>query len=192
MTRMSDPRCARPRSGQTARRVTPVARALHGLPAIVLAGCVLPPSLSVDKQDAGMDSPPAIVSVRSDTQELDEPGPVEFDVAPTAQDQSIDLTLVDSDIADNLYVRVFVNYTDAQPTPPRATCTAASTGTPTRTTNCNLQALCLKSDVGNTDLMEVVVFDRAPLDSGTPAFKATNGGMSTDRTYPLLCEQASP
>ena len=192
MTRMSDLRCERARlvepNPASRLAVRLVARALHAFPVLVLASCVLPPSLSVDNQDAGVDSPPAIVSVRSSTQELDEPGPVEFDVAPTAQDQSIDLTLLDSDIGDTLFVRVFVNYTDAQPTAPRAFCTAAMNGTPTRTTNCNLQALCLNADVGNSNLMQVVVFDRQPLDTGTPAFKATNGGMSTDRTYTLLCD----
>jgi len=192
---MSALRCDRTRfvarnpASRLAGRV--VARALHAVPGLVLVGCVLPPSLSVDNQDAGVDSPPAIISVRSSTEELDEPGPVEFDVAPTAQDQSMDLTLIDSDVGDTLYVRVFVNYTDAQPTAPRATCTAAMNGTPTRTTTCDLQALCLNSDVGNNNLMQVVVFDRQVLDTGTPAFKATNGGMSTDRTYTLLCELPS-
>ena len=52
---------------------------------------------------------------------------------------------------DTLFVRVFVNYFDDAPTAPRATCTAATTGNATRTTTCNLQSLCLQTDVGNTN-----------------------------------------
>jgi hypothetical protein len=204
MTKMSDLGCEDP--GQrdanppTIQRSLPLARALHGwlgflsIVSIVTTGCIIPPSLAVDNQDAGIDSPPAITSVRSTTQELDEPGPVEFVVAPAAQDQSIDLSLIDSDVDDTLYVRVFVNYFDDSPTAPRATCTAATTGTPVRTTTCNLQALCLQADIGNANLwMEIVVFDRPVLDAGTPPFKAmAPGGLSTDRTYNLLCEAPPP
>jgi hypothetical protein len=169
-----------------------VARALHGLAALVLVGCVLPPSLSLDKQDAGIDSPPAITSVRSSTQELDEPGPVEFNVFPSTTDQTVDLTLIDSDINDNLYIRVFVNYFASAPTPARVTCSALPSGSPIRTTTCDLSTLCLSSDQGNPNLwMEIVVFDRPVQDSGTPAYKATDGGLSTDRTYNLLCEPSS-
>jgi len=195
MTAMSESRCVtaassrRNSASSLASRL--VARALHAVPALVLVGCVLPPSLSVDNQDAGIDSPPAITSVRSSTQELDEPGPVEF-VEAVAPNQTIDLTLIDSDVTDTLYIRVFVNYFTAQPTAPRATCSAAPTGSPTRTTTCDLSAICLNGDIGNTNLwMEVVVFDRPPLDDATPPkYKATDGGLSTDRTYNLLCEQS--
>ena len=73
MTALSDPRRRSitepgPKSARWLRSGL-LARALHVLPALVLAGCILPPSLSVDNQDAGVDSPPAITSVRSSTQE---------------------------------------------------------------------------------------------------------------------------
>jgi hypothetical protein len=195
MTRMSEPR---PRPIAEPSRKSPrhlwsrrLARALHVLPALVLASCILPPSLSVDNQDAGVDSPPAITSVVSNTQELQEPGPVEFVIGPV-QGQTMDLTLIDSDVGDTLYIRVFVNYFASAPTPPRATCSASPTGSPIRTTTCDLSTLCLSSDSGNSNLwMEIAVFDRAVLDTGTPAYKATDGGLSTDRTYNLLCEQPS-
>ena len=196
MTPMSGPRSAvspgLAANSARSRASRRLARALHVVPVAVLAGCILPPSLSVDNQDAGIDSPPAITDVRSSTQELEEPGPVEFVVAPFAQDQTMDLTLVDSDVGDTLYVRVFVNYFVDAPTAPRATCTAAPTGSPTRTTTCNLQSLCLNTDIGNANLwMEVVVFDRPVLDTGSPPYKATDGGLSTDRTYNLLCLPSS-
>src|SRR5580693_5448796 len=195
MTRMSEPRppsiaergCKSPRP----LRSRVLARALHVLPAVVFAGCILPPSLSIDKQDAGVDSPPAITSVVSNTQELQEPGPVEFVVGPV-QGQTMDLTLIDSDVGDTLYIRVFVNYFATQPTPPRALCSASPTGSPIRTTTCDLSTLCDASFSGNSNVwMEITVFDRPVLDSGTPAYKATDGGLSTDRTYNLLCEQPS-
>ena len=204
MTEMSDPSCEDPArrdaNPPTTQRSLPLARALHGwwrflsIVLVVTTGCIIPPSLAVDNQDAGIDSPPAITSVRSSTQEFQEPGPVEFVVAPDTQDQSIDLALIDADVDDTLYVRVFVNYYPASPTAPRATCTAATTGTPVRNTTCNLQALCLPADAGNTNLwMQIVVFDRPILDAGTPPFKAmAPGGLSTDQTYNLLCEQPSP
>jgi hypothetical protein len=166
-----------------------LARALHVLPAFVLVGCILPPSLSVDYQDGGVDSPPAITSVVSNTQELQEPGPVEFVVGPV-QGQTMDLTLIDSDVTDTLYIRVYVNYFATAPTPARATCSASPSGTPIRTTSCDLSTLCDSSFSGNSNVwMEITVFDRPVLDTGTPAYKSTDGGLSTDRTYNLLCEQ---
>ncbi len=191
MTSMSEPRCERtaPATRNRPRSFTSrlLARALHGLPALVLVGCVLPPSLSVDNQDAGIDSPPAITIVTSSTQQLQEPGPVEFVVGPVSG-QTMDLSLIDSDVGDTLYISVFVNYFVANPTPARAACTAAPTGSPIRTTSCDLTEICTQAEENNTNVwMEVVVFDRAVLDSGTPQYKATNGGLSTDRTYNLIC-----
>lgn len=185
MTPMSELRPRAPRKHLVSRA--------HGacmiVAASVLAGCILPPSLAVDNQDAGIDSPPAITSVQSDSQDLEEPGPVDFVVAPFASSQTLDLTLIDTDVNDTLSVRVFVNYSVDSPTPPRATCTGApSTPPEERKARCDISALCLQSEIGRTDLlMEVVVFDRPVLDSGSPAFKATKGGLSTDRTYQLRC-----
>jgi hypothetical protein len=194
MTSMSDSRCqlavpgARNRASSFTSRV--LARALHVLPALVLVGCILPPSLSVDKQDAGIDSPPAITSVTSSTQQLLEPGPVEFVVGPVS-DQTMDLTLIDTDVGDTLYISVFVNYFVANPTPARASCTATptATGSPIRTTTCDLTEICTEAEENNNNVwMEVVVFDRPVLDTGaSPLYKATNGGLSTDRTYNLIC-----
>ncbi len=191
MTRMSERRRRRfaDRGPKSPRRLRSraLARALHILPALVLAGCILPPSLSVDNQDAGIDSPPAITSVVSNTMALEEPGPVVFVVGPV-QGQTMDLTLIDSDVGDALFIRFFVNYTPTAPTPPRATCSASPTGSPIRTSKCDLSTLCESGDAGNSSLMEIAVFDRAVLDSGTPVYKATDGGLSTDRTYTLVCQ----
>lgn len=153
------------------------------------AGCIIPPSLSVDVQDAGIDSPPSITSVRSDLQELPEPGPVLFQANPNSSGQSLNLALLDTDINDTLYAQIYVDYTVQQPTPARSVCTPASTtGTATRTSTCPLAGLCLAADVGVDRLMEIVVFDREVLTVGSPTFKAIPaGGQSTTRTYILKC-----
>ncbi len=182
---------------------SPVARPLHHRarvqPLVVLsmnalfgwlaAGCIIPPSLSVDVQDAGVDSPPSITSVRSDLQELPEPGPILFQANPNSSGQSLNLTLLDTDINDTLYAQIYVDYTVQQPTPARSVCTPASaTGTATRTSTCPLAGLCLAADVGVDRLMEIVVFDREVLTVGSPTFKAIPaGGQSTTRTYILKC-----
>lgn len=200
MTPMSVRRRQIARNSSSAR----VARALHGchpmLRALVLAplaGCLFPPSLSVDTSDAGVDSPPAIVSVRSDLQELPEPGPVTFELGASSQ---LNLTLLDTDTSDTLYVRVFVGYNDPvlgtgpDPTPPRSTCVAAAAKTAQRTATCDLTGLCQTPDVGQTRGMTIMVFDRPVVDNIAPlyqAFDPTNPGQSTSRFYYLKCQPRS-
>src|SRR4051812_16833457 len=132
MTRMSDqdrrppgdstPKHARFQAGSPlARGVHPdrtLVRILGSLPFAFVsfalcAGCVIPPSLSVDNQDAGVNSPPAILAVRSDQQELPEGENVIFDQGPTAG--KLNVQLIDTDVADTLFVRVFVDYNLADP-----------------------------------------------------------------------------
>jgi len=154
---------------------------------LAAAGCVIPPSLSVEDGDAGINSPPAILAVRSDQQELAEPGPVTF----ARGSGTINVTLIDTDVDDTLYVRVFVDYTVADPTAARSACTAPPNGTPQRAATCDLSALCLTGDIGAERLMQVQVFDRELLESGTPAFKAMPpGGLTTSRFYQLNCTES--
>jgi hypothetical protein len=196
MTQMSEPhavfRRARTANPPSRHAGSPLARALHTLVATgffaMSVGCIIPPSLSVDVQDAGVDSPPAILSVRSDNQELPEPGPVLFEVGNPMQ--TLNLQLLDTDLSDTLYVHIFVDYTVAVPTPARSTCTGATNTTAQRTATCDLRALCTPADVGQTRLMRIVVFDRDVLDVGAgigPPFMNTQNGQSTSRTYQLKC-----
>ena len=139
-----------------------------------------------------MNSPPAITAVRSDEQELPEPGPVNFETGINAGTMSI--SIIDTDVLDSLYVRLFVDYTVAKPTFPRSECESAPTGTAQRSITCTLRALCLESDVGKTTplLLTVQVFDRKPDDFETPPFKAMpEGGLTTSRTYYLNCSAPS-
>jgi len=147
---------------------------------------VIPPSLSVDNQDAGVNSPPAILAVRSDDQELPEPGPVLFEVGRGM----LNAELIDTDLQDTLFVRVFVDYTIDKATAPRVLCTASPTGNAQRTVTCSLNALCLRpDDIGQTRLMSIKVFDREPLESGDPAFQAMpEGGLSTGKFFQLQCQ----
>jgi hypothetical protein len=198
MTQMSDPGL-RDHARMRAKSLKspgwhPLAHGVHDpltvllLFAFLLVGCVIPPSLSVDNQDAGVNSPPAILSVRSDQQALAEPGPVVF----ARGSGTIQLSLLDTDLLDALEVRVFVNYTPSNTTAPRSVCKASANGTPQRTTTCDLAALCLPADDNVENLqMSIVVFDRPVQDSGTPAFQAMapgSGGLATDKFYFLTCQ----
>jgi hypothetical protein len=155
-----------------------------------LAGCVIPPSLEVDNQDAGINSPPTIVSVTSDQQALSEPGPVAFDMGATAGDLSI--VLLDTDTQDSLNVKIFVDYNLPNRLDARARCQPpASSTTPMRTATCKLNSLCLTEDLGVQRHMTIVVFDRdtLPPGEGEPPFQAMpQGGLSSQRFYFLKCQ----
>jgi hypothetical protein len=156
-------------------------------PTLAMVGCVIPPSLTIG-EDAGTNSPPAILSVVGDQQALPEPGPVVFDVGRTAGTLSV--SLIDTDITDTLYVRIFVNYNSPDRLDARVRCPPSSTGTAQRAVTCDLTTLCTDSDVGLQQNMTVVVFDRQPLEDGTdPAFQAMPApGLSTSRFYFLKCQ----
>lgn len=157
----------------------------------LLVGCVIPPSLSVDNQDAGANSPPAITAVRADDKalfEADADKPAIF----SPGEGSISVSLVDTDVSDTLYVRVFVNYTLANPEGPRSSCTANAIAMARRSVTCDVQAVCLERDVtsGDTLNMSVVVFDRMPLESGDPPHQAMpEGGLSTSKFFFLKCQE---
>ncbi len=155
----------------------------------LLGGCVIPPDLSVSNGDAGVNSPPAILAVRSDLVELPEGNSFVFERGPG----SLNVTLYDTDVSDTLYVRVFVDYDFADPTPARSTCTAPCSPpctTVQRSRTCDLAALCTQADVmsANELFMAVQVFDREPLEFGSPRFKVMPpGGLTTSKAYKLKC-----
>ncbi len=157
--------------------------------ALCLGACVIPPSLSVG-EDAGVNSPPAILAVRNDTQELPEPGPVPVERGAGAG--SLSLTLIDTNLDDTLYVRMFINYRVTAADPPRVTCTAKPPmpAASLRTLSCDATSLCPQT---GTDFdLSIVVFDREPLESGTPPYQAMEpGGLKTSVFYFLKCQGAS-
>src|SRR5215468_6602986 len=119
MTRMSDPRSRNPAvptsNPAQSRTGSPLARAVQAsratvtiagaaLLATLCLGCVIPPSLRVDEES---NSPPVITSVSSGTP-LADPGPVVLEQGSTST--NLALTLVDTDVFDDLHVRLFIDY----------------------------------------------------------------------------------
>lgn len=159
--------------------------------AMVLTGCVIPPSLEVDQQDAAANSAPVITAVRSNTEQIREPGPLK--VIRGASAGSLSVEVVDTDVADRLFVRLYVNYTIDEPQPSRADCVAAGSDTPRRDCAADLTALCTSNDVAappeNLPLVNVKVFDREPMTAGDPPFQAmVEGGLTSGLTFKLDCD----
>ncbi len=174
---------------------TPLARPVHGMGmvmvrglvlALMFAGCIIPPSLSVDTTDAGANSAPAIVSVRADGVELPEFSTVTFERGLG----TLNLTVHDTDLDDTLFCKVFVDYNNPDQTPPRASSETAG-HTVQRSCTLALAGLCQTHDIGVQRLMQVLVFDSPVLDTGElplyQAMAATSGGLTTGRTYFLRC-----
>jgi len=170
-----------------------LARPLHGDPAIrplvfamMFTGCVIPPSLSADTTDAGLNAAPGITSVKADNAELPEWNPVQFEQGVG----SLNLIVYDTDLGDKLFPRVFVNYLYSDPKPARSECITAAGGTVSRTSSCDLGALCQAADVASNEtlVMQVVVFDREPIPGVAPLFMALpQGGLQASRTFFLKC-----
>ena len=158
---------------------------------MLAAGCVIPPSLSVENQDAGVNSPPAITAVRAEDTVLAEGDPTKPALFVRGEG-TLSIALLDTDLADTLYVRVFVDYTSTTPEGPRSQCTAAPTETTRRTVTCDVSAVCFQRDAGKTVNMTVMVFDRQPLESGDPPHQAMpEGGLSASKFFFLNCSDPS-
>lgn len=153
----------------------------------LLVGCVIPPSLKVE-EDAGTNSPPAITAVIGNDP-LPEPGPVTFAQGSTAN-STLHVSLLDTDAADKLSVRVFVDYNMPDRLPPRLMCPVVATSNPAiRTATCNMSSLCVTADIGTRRNMTIVVFDRTPSDFGPdPQAMGDTTGLSTYRFYFLQCQ----
>lgn len=177
--------------------VSPVARRVHdrgvalGVMLLsLLVGCVIPPSLSVENQDAGVNSPPAITAVRAESKAL-----FEADTAVFAPNEgSLSLELIDTDINDTLYIRVFVDYTIDKPVNWRAALTVPSIAKVKRTGTVSVANVCTLDDVASnkTFNMTVHVFDRDLLDSGDPPFQAVpEGALSSSKFFFLQCKEST-
>ena len=154
---------------------------------MLFTGCVIPPSLSVDTTDAGLNAAPTIITVKADDVVLPEFNKVNFEKGTG----TLNLTVYDTDIGDTLFPEIFVDYTLKNPTAPRSICSAASGETVVRSSTCDLRGLCLDQDINEERMMQVLVFDRKPLDVGEPFYQAMPpGGLSTSRTFTLLCQPA--
>jgi hypothetical protein len=152
-----------------------------------LTGCAVPPALQLDEPDAGENAAPIITSISgSDAKELVEPGPVTFDRGRG----TLSVSLRDADVEDELFVRLYVDYNKPDPTPARASCSAAPSITASRTTTCDISGVCTTADIGMPRLLWVEVFDRELLQGGNPRFRAMPaGGASSKWHFTLMCEE---
>lgn len=150
-------------------------------------GCVIPPPLDLGLPDAGVNAPPTILSIRDEAAtDLSEPGPMVL----SRGTGTISVTVLETDLADDAYIRVFVDYNRPDPTSARAACKAAASGLPRRTVTCDVGGVCQQSDIGAERLVWVEVFDREPLDTGTPRFRAMPAdGLSTHWQFFLRCQE---
>jgi len=105
---------------------------------------------------------------------------------------SVRVSLIDTDVQDVLYVRIFVDYNlpESQPErlPPRASCEVGPSGDAVRTTTCDMSGVCAAADIGVQRNMTIVVFDRQPVDTGSDPRVMMGDGLSTSRFYFLKCQ----
>lgn len=138
------------------------------------SGCLLPPDLEPSDPDAGLSSPPVILS--ASPPEFAFPGPMILD---RQDERTMSLTVQDNDVEDVVYVRLYVDYDEA-PGPAYAECQAASTGERTRVVACPLNSICTPLAATDTDdhQLEAMVADREfiansdPAAEGQPLFRA--------------------
>jgi hypothetical protein len=186
---------------EQSRAIATVARRLQDMAAVVpvlvlaacfcgTAGCVIPPGLEQQREDAGANAPPIVVSVRDNVGEYLSPGPVRFERG-TGEAR---VTVYDVDASDTLYVQFFVDYDRVDPTPPRAACPApppVTGGSLERVAVCDVRALCVMAEDGREDLfLEIEVYDRMPGNGGEPVFRdLPPGGLKSARAYMMACEE---
>jgi hypothetical protein len=159
---------------------------------LMCAACVIPPSLELEAVDAGPNAAPVITSVR------DALG-VEFALGSPGTlfvgSGTISLTAADADFGDTLYFAVFFDYSVAEPTPPRAECSAVPSdpGSLDRTATCPASAVCFSTDVGETHNLEIDVYDRPRVAGGEPLQRGVEpGSYRSTRTIAIECVEATP
>jgi hypothetical protein len=174
------------RLARTVHRSRQLVLSRAAVAAILLGGCVIPPSLSVaDQADAGVNSPPAILAVHGETAEYTEGGTINL---PLSGMSSMTVDLVDTDVADALNVRMYVGYTSATPVPPRVICDATPNDTAYRSATCETTSLCPGPSGTDPFHVTIAVFDRTVLNSGNPMFMAMPpDGMTTSKFFFLSC-----
>lgn len=180
--------------------VAAAARFVHSSPSVVVtvvsaaalvAGCVIPPSLSLEENDASVNAAPVILDVRDEAgNPFERPGPREI----TVGQGRLVLTLSDPDVNDTLSVRYFLDYGLPAPTPARIECEAAPGAEPTleRQITCSLVGVCTTPAVGAEHVFEIEVFDRPPIvDDNTRLFRKLDPpGLSSSWWWQVNCVEA--
>jgi hypothetical protein len=162
-----------------------VARAVHVLLAVMFAGCVVPPPLTVDN-DGGVNSPPNIISVVDPSFNAHRPP----DVITIDNNGIGDLTvtIVENDVEDPIVLQLFVDYDAGDPHDADVNCVAPTAGSRIRTSTCLIENLCDNDDVG-VHTLEIEVYDRPP-DTNAPFrdFQPDVPGFFTTWTFDLQCQ----
>lgn len=168
--------------------------------AVSASACIIPPDLEPadDAPDAGPSSPPVIRSA-SPAPEFSFPGPIQLERADA---RILALEVEDNDLADGIYVRLYVDYNRppiSMPTPPWADCQAAGNSLLSiRIVNCPTNALC--TPIGTEDttehVLEALVSDRPfildsdPQAEGQDPFRAVADPVraaKTVRSWLMTC-----
>jgi len=157
-----------------------------------LGGCVFPPSLTLEEDDASVNAAPVILDVRDEAgNPFERPGPREVIVG---QGRLV-LTISDPDLGDTLFVRYFLDYGLPAPTPSRVECEAAPGATPSldRQITCSLVGVCTTPAVGAEHIFEIEVFDRPPVvDDTTRLFRQLDPpGLSSTWWWKVSCVEAA-
>ncbi len=155
--------------------------------AVLASGCVLPPSLSEDKGDASVNSPPVVRDVRDELgNPFERPGPRDVVVGAGR----LVITVADTDLLDTLFVRYYLDYGLVAPTAAKITCPAAPGMSPTleRQVTCSLVGVCTGVDLAGEHILEIDVYDRPPQDDGDRVFRdVTAPGEYTTWWWKVNC-----
>jgi hypothetical protein len=159
--------------------------------AIAVTGCVIPPPLDIDEGDAGGNFRPNIVAAG--------PAP-DFSGASIVLDRQgeerrLSLTIEDHDLGDTQYIKLFVDYDPAAPTPPLGDCIAQTTDTLQRVADCPVRSLCNAVADGDQNLhdLEALVADRPfykdnEVPEGEPLYRALPpDGLTDSRHWAMTC-----
>jgi hypothetical protein len=166
------------------------------------AACIIPPDLEPAEAsaDAGSGYPPVIVSA-SPAPEFSFPGPI---VLHRPETRSIALEVEDNDLADTLYVRLYVDYNrppTSMPTPAWADCQQAPQDSAIRIINCPAASLCtpIGTEDGTEHVLEALASDRPfipdsdPQAEGQPPFRAVadpQRAAQSLRSWLMTCDTA--
>jgi len=130
-----------------------------------------------------------ITSVTGDRTPFADPGPVVLEQGSTST--NLVVTLLDTDVRDDLHVRLFIDYNAPDRLPPRVACEVPHNDNnpqAERTATCNVSGLCMTADIGVQRNLMVVVSDRAPQDFGIDPQAVPMPGLSSYRFYFLRCQ----
>jgi len=156
----------------------------------LLTGCPFPfPSDVEETPDSGLNNTPVVKRATPD--ELGFPGPLLID---RGDERVVTLHIRDTDLGDTLYIRVFREYAEMNPTPFLANVEIPATGTVERLRDVSLSTWCAGLDAADQALkqLEVFVADRAFLDcsvtdcTGLPQFQELPAGAESSKVFWLI------